>query len=66
MDAYQQRVLEEKAELDKKLNALNTFLQSDKVRSVPVSEHTRLVRQSRYMESYSGVLAERIAEWSND
>lgn len=57
---HQQRVVEEKAELDIKLEKLTTFLSSDMLKRIDDAEALRLVRQSNIMRRYSDVLDQRI------
>lgn len=58
---HQQRVIDEKAELDTKLANLIPFLSSDTCHSLPFDERGRLKRQSEIMVDYSKILGERIA-----
>lgn len=58
---HQQRVVDEKAELDEKLERLIAFIGSGKYLDLSDSEMVRLLRQSNYMTDYSKVLGERIA-----
>lgn len=60
LEDWQQRVVDEKAELDKKLAALATFQNTQTHNALPREERDRLVRQRRYMEQYSQVLNERV------
>ena len=62
--SYQSRVIEEKAALDAKLEALTNFLASEKVREVPIEERELLRRQASFMANYSDTLGRRIALWS--
>ena len=62
MQAHQQRVVEERAELVERLSNLYAFIESEKFLSLPFEERTRLVSQSEYMQRYSEVLGQRI-EW---
>lgn len=64
MQSYQQRVIDEKAELDGKREKLCAFLSSPNTGSIPVQELARLRRQSGIMEQYRDVLAERIAAFT--
>lgn len=57
---YQERVLDEKSELDEKLMNLQSFILSDKFMAVDQEEKRRLNRQEQAMTEYSIVLAERI------
>ena len=61
MEAYQKRVVEEKKELDEKLEKLIVFLDSDKFDRLPPEEQDRMSRQQEVMEEYSDILGERIA-----
>jgi hypothetical protein len=61
--AYQARVIEEKTELDAKIDKLEAFL--DKLHpSVSESEERRLRAQASAMTLYSWVLLERIVAFS--
>ena len=62
MEAYQERVIEEKRALDVKLKKLRYFVDNDAVFvGLPQAEKRRLNRQLNAMEAYSYVLGERIA-----
>ena len=65
MEPYQERVVIEKAELDVKLNKLTAFLESDLFARLPEAEQARLKRQHEYMDGYSGVLTDRIANFAS-
>lgn len=58
---FQQRVVTEKRELDEKIEKLQTFIDSDKFSIVYPQEQTRLLLQIIAMQSYSGILRDRIA-----
>lgn len=60
MQPYQQRVIDEKNELDEKLTKLRKFLATDQFRILPEDERRRLVRQCEIMGEYSLVLRQRI------
>ena len=61
MRPHEQRVVEEKAELDKKLTALDAFIHVDgRFAALPPEECERLRRQFLLMSQYSAVLQERI------
>lgn len=60
MQAYQERVIKEKVELDEKMNKLNQFLDSPALKDIPQSDQYLLHKQSIAMLQYSRVLAERI------
>ena len=61
MQPHQQRVVDEKAELDEKLTKLDAFGRTLLFASLPPDEQGRLNRQHSLMEQYSAVLGERIA-----
>lgn len=60
---HQQRVVDEKAELDTKIEKLTAFIQPSNAifQGLPNAEAGRLVYQLSIMDEYSRVLAERIA-----
>jgi hypothetical protein len=61
MQPHQQRVVDEKAELDDKMDKLDKFIShNDLFLKLPLDEQARLVEQYRYMERYSDVLHRRI------
>jgi hypothetical protein len=61
MQEHQQRVVDEKIELDKKQQALEVFIDSSAVfKSLDAKEQERLVRQCDVMKEYSDILRERI------
>lgn len=60
MQPHQQRVIEEKTELDMRLGRLREFLGSERFAALDKDEQKRLLRQDRYMADYSQVLGERI------
>jgi predicted RecB family endonuclease len=60
--APQQRVVQEKTDLDTKLTDLNKFIDfSADFKGLPESERMRLRAQSAIMQQYSAILAARIA-----
>ena len=61
MKPFQQRVVDEKAELDEKLAKLASFTTGDVFANLPADEQGRLNRQHSIMEDYSAILGERIA-----
>lgn len=62
LQPHQQRVVDEKAELNEKLNKLTSFvLDSPIFKDLPQAERGRLLRQMVLMQLYSEVLADRIA-----
>jgi hypothetical protein len=61
---HQQRVLDEKHELDDRLSKLDAFILDNPLfTKLPPDEQERLVRQSKAMAVYSGILDERIARF---
>jgi hypothetical protein len=62
---YQQRVIDEKIELDEKLEKLLIFISSDFFsKTISFEEQIRLRKQSVSMTAYSEILAERIEAFS--
>jgi len=61
MLAFQERVVVEKQELDKKIDALSVFMDGGIFQTVPPAEQARLHWQRTAMRSYSDALGERIA-----
>ncbi len=57
---FQQRVVNEKTELDEKLSSLSLFLVTPTYESLPPNERIRLGRQREVMTTYSDILGERI------
>lgn len=58
---HQQRVIDEKKELDTKLIALEAFIDNSAIyAALPQDEKDRLRKQRGFMEGYSIVLTERI------
>ena len=60
MEAYQERVVEEKAALAEKLEKLMEFQKAPPFYRLPPAEQRRLVRQTQIMQMYIDVLNERI------
>ena len=61
MQPHQKRVVEEKEELDSKLEKLGDFCNTPIFHSLDSAEQSRLNRQYLIMELYAQVLSERIA-----
>jgi len=61
---YQERVVQEKADLDKKRAKLKAFRSGDSFRDLPLPEQCRLDRQYFTMLEYSRILGERIANFA--
>lgn len=59
---HQQRVVDEKTELDVKLSALSKFISESSIfTALADEERARLVCQEEVMKDYSEILGERIA-----
>ena len=58
-------VLQEKADLDSKIEQLSKFIGSDVYLRLDTSEQERLNRQHLMMRSYSSILSERIEHFTN-
>jgi len=62
MQPHQQRVVDEKAELDTKAKALSEFIGTNPVfETLPQDEQNRLREQCEVMWQYSEILGKRIA-----
>ncbi len=61
MKEYQQRVIEEKEQLDYKIQKLDEFFLTAIYQALPFEEQDRMRRQIFLMRGYSSVLGERIA-----
>jgi hypothetical protein len=62
MEPYQQRVIDEKTELDAKLEKLSAFIgDANRFNGLHGDERVRLTRQESVMTEYSRILGERIA-----
>lgn len=61
MQDFQQRVVNEKAELDEKLEKLCLFCYGRTFETLPLMERERLNQQRHIMTSYSAILGARIA-----
>lgn len=64
LQPYQQRVVDEKTELDAKREKLGEFKNTGLFASLPWQEQERLNTQAHVMTLYSAVLGERIAAFS--
>ncbi|WP_157651725.1 crAss001_48 related protein [Burkholderia ubonensis] len=58
---HQQRVVDEKAELDERLSKLNAFFGTPIFTGLDENERERLSAQARVMGEYSSILGDRIA-----
>lgn len=66
MQPHQQRVVDEKQELDTKRDKLTVFLKGDLFESLPDNEQDRLAKQLGIMAEYSNILAERIVHFPKE
>ena len=67
MQPHQLRVVQEKAELDTKIESLSSFIELDLFKTgVPEAEQRRMLRQLVVMRDYSRILGERIAAFGGD
>ena len=61
MEAYQQRVAEERNQLIARRDKLNTFLSDDVFKTLDDSEQKRMIVQCGLMNAYVDILDQRIA-----
>jgi hypothetical protein len=61
--AYQQRVIDEKTELDERIGKLCAFLKSDAYRALPDTDRFLLDRQLSHMRDYAHILFMRVARF---
>lgn len=61
---HQQRVVDEKSELDEKLQKLSDFRKGSFCATLPTDEKDRLSHQQQTMETYSQILSDRIAHFA--
>lgn len=66
MKPYQERVIQEKAELDIKREKLDRFINSNDFDTLPYVSQSLLVVQADAMTLYSGVLAQRIQNFHRE
>ncbi len=66
MQPHQQRVLDEKRELDEKISKLIQFFPAGTFLVLPRAEQERLRRQETVMLAYSDILGERIAAFPKE
>lgn len=60
LQPHQQRVVDEKTELDMKREKLTAFYSTPIFQGLPESEQSRFLRQGVAMRTYSEILGERI------
>jgi hypothetical protein len=63
MEAYQERVIEEKKELDGRLDRLREFIHSSAMVVLEAEDQGLLNRQFNAMHSYSDILEQRISRF---
>ena len=61
LQPHQQRVVDEKVELDQRREKLESFYSTSIFQGLPEPEQSRLLRQGVAMRTYSEILGERIA-----
>jgi hypothetical protein len=68
MELWQERVIQEKKELDEKIDKLTNFLDVDMEEPFKAGEleRTRLEIQLNLMNAYSLILGARINSWTTD
>jgi len=66
MEDYQKRVVDEQAELAKKLTALNEFICSESYKSLSVFQQRLLFYQAKAMGMYSEILWDRISDFTEE
>lgn len=60
---YQQRVVDEKKDLDEKIEKIESFTGGEIFKSMPIRDRELLVEQRDHMLSYSRVLGARISRF---
>jgi hypothetical protein len=60
MEIHQHRVINEKSDVDCRIQAMTDFMRLSLFVSLPLQEQDRQRRQLRAMREYSSILAERI------
>ena len=63
MQTYQSRVMDEKAELDGRIERLDAFLKSASGSKLEEDEHERMSAQLKAMVAYSNILGMRIGRF---
>jgi hypothetical protein len=63
MEAWQQRVIDEKKQLDERIEKLAIFIQGELYNTLDPVEQKRLTDQIHAMDSYARILGQRIGAW---
>ena len=63
MEAHQERVLEERTQLNDRLVKLDSFLYTEKFNCLSMDDQDLLITQQAFMERYLDVLDQRIANF---
>lgn len=66
MMPHQQRVIDEKADLDEKLSKLLAFMNGNVIATLSCKEQARLGDQCAIMAMYSDILGKRIAAFGTE
>ena len=66
MKPHQQRVIDEKTELDDKISRLSPFLEGETFKTLSEAEQVRLKIQLSIMKVYSNILEERIEHFPQE
>ena len=64
LELWQTRVVDEKAELDKRLGALRDYINRESFLALQLVDQDALIRQEMHMSTYSDILGERIARFT--
>ena len=65
MQPFQQRVIDERSELDQKIKALDAFTHGEIYKTLPPPEKADMAAQLHTMRTYSYLLASRIARFTS-
>lgn len=65
MQEFQQRVVDEKRDLDERRERLVAFIGTTRFKSLPPAERCRLNRQAHVMGLYSQILADRVSAFTH-
>ena len=65
MKPHQERVVQERKDLDEKITKLDEFIDGEIFKTLPKDEQDRLVAQSAAMTNYSDILHARISAFED-